>query len=90
MSDKKMYANTTDSSVVVDDEGHMIDGGARGEFKPNKQIRHLVDLGLLVEVSDEPAKGKTAEQKRNLAEQTGESGDSGSSSSKSTTGKSER
>lgn len=67
MSEKR-YTNTTDSSVVIDEEGHTLDGGASDELKVTKQVRHAVDLGLLVESPEEAVKGRTAEQKKHIEE----------------------
>lgn len=44
------YANTTDHSVLVDDEGHTIDGHTRMDLKDTPQVKMAVEQGLLVKV----------------------------------------
>jgi hypothetical protein len=46
------FFNTTDSSVVVDDDGHAVDGLGFYSGKETKQVKHLKEQKVLVPVKD--------------------------------------
>lgn len=49
------FFNTTDSSVVVDDDGHVVDGLGWHDGKETDQVKHLVEQGFMVPVEEAPA-----------------------------------
>jgi hypothetical protein len=46
------FFNTTDSSVVVDDDGHTVDGLGFYTGKETKQVKHLVEQKVMLPVKE--------------------------------------
>jgi hypothetical protein len=43
------YYNTTDSPVVVDSEGHSLDGRGHVDCEPTPELVHGVEVGFLID-----------------------------------------
>lgn len=60
---KNVYYNTTDSGIVIDDEGHSVGGGDRIETEETDQISAALDAGTLIEV-EEPEQDDSGDAKK--------------------------
>lgn len=51
---KSLFFNTTDSPVVIDDQGHIVGGGEWSNLDQTPEVERLIERGALVAVDSTP------------------------------------